>query len=154
VWDGHSAWNGGSAPKGMDHLSRPASGRRPRPARRVQGELFPKTWADCYRCKTSFTDASACSTWWRLRKGPCTAGPFLTLSVSNYAAQVSWWFAHFPRSQFLFLTSDELHAASPVPVLNKILAFVGLSGSATPFADYMLRNVWGYSGNYRCPTPP
>lgn len=77
---------------------------------------------------------------------PCAAQPHLTLSVSTYAAQISWWFAHFPRDRFKFITSAELHAHDATPILNEIIEFTGVD--AVPFEPSMLRDVWGYAGGY------
>ena len=112
---------------------------------RMQGSMFPKTWVDCYGCRTSFADGAACAQ----RRGGrrvCEAPPFLTLSVSMYAAQLSWWFAHFPQNRFMVVTSAEMHAADPTSILNSVSEFTGIH--AQPFYPAMMRDVWGYSGGY------
>ena len=107
--------------------------------------MHQHTWADCYGCRTSFADGSFCPKQGP-KPGPCTASPHMTLSVSTYAAQLAWWFAHFPRDRFKFITSKQLHAKDPIPILNDIRAFSGID--AIPFRAEMLRDVWGYNGGY------
>jgi hypothetical protein len=111
----------------------------------VQGALFPKSWADCYRCRTSFADAASCAALPR-RRSPCAAQPFRTLSVSMYAAQLSWWFAHFARDRFKIVTSADLHTRDIIPLLDSVIAFTGID--APNFEPSMMRDVWGYSGGY------
>jgi hypothetical protein len=112
----------------------------------VQGQLFAKTWADCYGCKVTFPNPKVCASPLVWNKQPCHARPFLTLSVSMYAAQLSWWFAHFPKSQFMFITSNELRKDDPLPVLNKVVAFMDMG--MPRFRADLLKNVWGYNGGY------
>lgn len=111
----------------------------------LQGVLVQKTWAGCYGCRTSFVDSESCPET-GLKPDPCNAPPHLALSVSTYAAQLAWWFAHFPRARFKFITSKELHVQDPTPILNDILAFSGID--AAPFQAEMLRNVWEHNGGY------
>lgn len=112
----------------------------------VQGQLFPKTWSDCYSCKVTFPSKQTCQQSWRFNKQPCHAQPFLTLSVSMYAAQLSWWFGHFPKSRFMFINSDDLHGKDTLPLLNTILDFAEVDGPF--FQEKNLQNVWGYNGGY------
>lgn len=111
----------------------------------MQGLLFPKSWAECYGCRATFVDKSTCTSW-AYHDEPCHAPPFLTLSVSTYAAQLAWWFAHFPATQFKFVTSSDLHKRDPTPILNSIIDFMGLK--TYPFRPSMMRDVWGYDGGY------
>ena len=110
----------------------------------LQGARRPKSWADCYQCRASFADAATCAV--KKSAGPCHATPFLTLSVSTYAAQLSWWFAHFPKERFKFVTSADMHTRDPTPILNSVIDFLGLH--APPFEPAMMRDVWGYNGGY------
>jgi hypothetical protein len=111
----------------------------------VQGEFPAKTWADCFGCIISFAAEKECNQW-RLHKEPCRAHPIMTLAVSSYAAQLAWWFAHFPPDRFKFFTSTDIHATDPIPFLNSILEFMGLE--AHPFSMEILKNVQGYKGEY------
>lgn len=112
----------------------------------LQGQLYPKAWDDCYRCKFTFANETVCRSLLKWDKQPCHAPPFLTLSVSQYAAQLSWWFAHFPKSNFMFLTSSELRKGDPVATLNKVIQFMDMP--IPSFRADMLKNVWGYNGGY------
>lgn len=116
-----------------------------RTAQHVQGLLFPKSWAECYGCRATFVDKAKCSSW-SFHNEPCHAPPFLTLSVSTYAAQLAWWFAHFPASQFKIVTSADLHVRDPTPILNSVIEFAQLE--TKPFVPQMMRDVWGYDGGY------
>lgn len=112
----------------------------------LQGQMFPKTWSDCYSCKVTFPSKRTCKEPWHFNKQPCHAQPFLTLSISMYAAQLSWWFGHFPKSRFMFINSDDLHGKDPLPILNMILDFAEVDGPY--FQQKNLQNVWGYNGGY------
>eukprot|EP00892_Ulva_mutabilis_P006868 jgi/Ulvmu1/4553/UM002_0281.1 len=111
-----------------------------------KAHVFPKTWSECYSCKVTFPSKKTCDHSWRFNKQPCHAQPFLTLSVSMYAAQLSWWFGHFPKSRFMFINSDDLHGKDPLPILNMILDFAEVDGPY--FQEKNLQNVWGYNGGY------
>jgi hypothetical protein len=111
----------------------------------VQGLTRAKSWSDCYGCSVTFTDKQACAAW-SYHTEPCRQAPFLTLSVSTYAVQLAWWFAHFPAHRFKVMTSADLHTIDPTPILNSIIQFSGLH--AHPFNKTMLRDVWGYNGGY------
>jgi len=100
----------------------------------------------CYSCKVTFPSKQTCQQSWRFNKQPCHAQPFLTLSVSMYAAQLSWWFGHFPKSRFMFINSDDLHGKDTLPLLNTILDFAEVDGPF--FQEKNLQNVWGYNGGY------
>lgn len=112
----------------------------------LQGQLHPKAWDDCYHCKFTFANETVCRNVLKWDKQPCHAAPFLTLSVSMYAAQLSWWFAHFPKEKFMFITSNELRKGDPIPTLNKVVEFVDMP--IPDFRQEMLKNVWGYNGGY------
>lgn len=107
----------------------------------------PKTWADCFRCSFSFIDDELCTGPPDSQPSPCSASPFLTLSVGDYAAQLAWWFAFFPPESFKIILSYDLHHAPRLPLLNSIRDFAGLQGTPA-FTDEMLRGVWGYEGGY------
>lgn len=44
-----------------------------------------------------------------------------------YAAQLSWWFAHFPKSSFKFIKTEDL-SHDPLPLLDSILEFAEVDG--------------------------
>jgi hypothetical protein len=110
----------------------------------MQGKRPAKAWADCFGCTVSFASKEECSKL-RLHKEPCDAKPIHSLSVSTYAAQLSWWFSHFLPDRFKIVLSSDLHS-NPMPILNSIIKFMGLD--AGPFKPGMLQNVRGYMGDY------
>ena len=112
----------------------------------LQGQAHPKAWDDCYHCKFTFANETVCRSLLKWDKQPCHAPPFLTLSVSMYAAQLSWWFAHFPKEKFMFITSNELRKGDPIAPLNKVVQFMDMD--IPDFRKDMLKNVWGYNGGY------
>ncbi|CAD7699169.1 unnamed protein product, partial [Ostreobium quekettii] len=100
-----------------------------------------KGWNECFGCLINDESISKyChGRWYMFDNGPnnqrCHDLASDIVSRGLYAAQIAWWFQHFPPEQFLFINSNELFE-DPVREMNRVANFTGLD---VPFTSDMLR---------------